>query len=91
MGQVRPKVNKMYVIMLSKFTKKRHKCYLPGTNGKVFVTMNITFHTDVPYYSLESKEISHAFHQAPRFHSNTKPSSDIHRQRLVSFSILVCN
>lgn len=32
--------------------KKRYKCYLPGTKGKVFVTMNITFHKDVPCYSL---------------------------------------
>lgn len=52
MGQVRPKVNKMYIIGLSKFTKKRYKCYLPGTKGKVFVTMNKTFHKDVPCYSL---------------------------------------
>ena len=38
-------------------TQKGYKCYFPGNGGKIFVTMHVTFHEDVPFYSLEGKEV----------------------------------
>lgn len=40
-------------------TQKGYKCYFPGNGGKIFVTMDVAFHEDVPFHSLEGKEVIH--------------------------------
>ena len=37
--------------------QKGYKCYTPGKKGRVFVTMDSSFHEDVPFYSSASDEL----------------------------------
>lgn len=38
-------------------TQKGYKCHVPEKGGKFFVTMDVTFFEDVPFYSSKGKEI----------------------------------
>lgn len=53
-----PKETKCIFIRYPSF-QKGYKCYLPRKNGSMFVTMDVTFYEDVPYYSPESKQLPH--------------------------------
>ena len=58
-------------------TQKGYKCYVPENGGKYFVTMDVTFFEDVPYYSSKGKEILEPNRQGepPTLVQDTSPPS----------------
>ena len=39
--------------------QKGYKCYAPGKKGRIFVTMDVSFYEDVPFYSSVSEDLIH--------------------------------
>ena len=56
--QVEPKGNKCMSVGYPS-SQKGYKCCHPGKGDRVFFTMDVTFHEDLPYYSPEGKEVIH--------------------------------
>ena len=38
-------------------SQKGYKCYVPGDKGLLFVTMDVSLHGDIPFFSSVSKEL----------------------------------
>ena len=38
-------------------SQKGYKCYAHGYKGRLFVTMDVDFHDDIPFFSSTSKEL----------------------------------